>query len=496
MINRKIDKEFDNFHVQGRKEALLIDGARQVGKTFSVREYGKRHFKQVVEVNFLKDRSAKSLFDDVHDAKEVLTRLSAYWKGQMVPGETLIFFDEVQECPEVVTYIKFLVDEGNYRYVLSGSLLGVELKDIRSAPVGYLREITMYPLDFEEFTSALGMNDDIRSHLKESWGKVLPVDPFVHDRIKTLFRLYLVVGGMPAAVQTYLDTENIGEVVKVQKAILVEYRKDAAKYDRKHKLDIVRTLDLIPEELNDKNKRFLIADLKDRSRYDRLKANFLWLKESGIGLVCTSVDDPKVPLKLTQDSSFFKLFMNDVGLLSAMYMDNVQYRILSGEIDVNNGSIYENFVAQELHAHGFELHYFQAKDVGEIDFLVVKDGKVLPIEAKSGRHYRVHAALDKLLAHEGYGIRRAIVLSSGNAHHEASIDYLPVYMVMFLAHDGLPSDLTFPRPSLDLKVSPPFRNRSKGAAKPRRAHHLGSLGRLSAGLCAGGKYAIITNEVS
>ena len=183
------------------------------------------------------------------------------------------------------------------------------------------------------------------------------------------------------------------------------------------------------------------------------------MKEAGIGLVCTSVDDPKVPLKLTQDSSFFKLFMNDVGLLSAMYMDNVQYRILSGEIDVNNGSIYENFIAQELHAHGFELHYFQSKEIGEVDFLVVKDGKVLPIEAKSGRHCRRHAALDKLLASDGYGIRRAMVLSAGNTDKTTLVDYLPIYMIMFLDHDGLPPDLTFPKPSLDLAVSPHFRNR-------------------------------------
>ena len=459
MIKRKIDKEFESFHVSGRKEALLIDGARQVGKTFSIREYGKRHYESVVEINFLKDRDAWMLFDDVHDEKDVLTRLSSYGKGEMIPGKTLIFFDEVQECPEVVTYIKFLVDEGSFRYVLSGSLLGVELKDLRSAPVGYLREITMYPLDFEEFISAMGMNDQVSCHLKDCWEKVLPVDPVIHDRLKALLKLYLVVGGMPASVQTYLDTENIGEVVKVQKAILVEYRKDAAKYDRKHKLDIVRTLDLIPEELNDKNKRFMIADLKDRSRYDRLKDNFLWLKEAGIGLVCTSVDDPKVPLKLTQDSSFFKLFMNDVGLLSAMYMDNIQYRILSGAVDINNGSVYENFVAQELHAHGFELHYYQSKEVGEVDFLVVKDGKVLPVEAKSGRHYRSHAALNRLLARRDYGIGRAVVMSTGNTDRVPPIDYLPVYMVMFLDHDGLPCDLTFPRLSLDLSVSPYFRNR-------------------------------------
>lgn len=457
MIYRKILKEIEDWNALHRSEALLIDGARQVGKTFIVREFARSHFKSFVELNFLKDKKLKGLFLGVSDEKEVLTRISAVAGVKLIPNETLIFLDEIQECPEAVTYIKFLVDEGRYRYIMSGSLLGVELKDIRSVPVGYLRELTMYPVDFEEFARAMGVPDEVFSHLKTRFCEIKPVDPVVNDRMRKLFSLYLVVGGMPAAVQTYLDTQNISEVVKIQKGILVEYRKDAAKYDRKHKLQIHRVIDLLPEELNKKNKRFFISDLKDGGRYERMEGNFVWLKESGIALPCTVVDDPKVPLRLSHNSGFFKLFMNDVGLLAAMYMDGIQFKILSGDTSINSGSIYENFVAQELKAHGFELHYFMSDAIGEVDFIVQLDGKSVPLEAKSGRHYRTHAALDRLLGNEGYGIRRSIVLSDYNVSREKGVDYLPIYMVMFLEHDRLPTDATYVLPSLDMTVNPHFK---------------------------------------
>lgn len=457
MIRRKIERELETWHLAQGKDAVLIDGARQVGKTFIVREFGRQFFDSVVELNFLKDRRLKNIFKGVSDESEVLTRISALPKARMTPGRTLIFFDEVQECPEVVTYIKFLVDEGSYRYVLSGSLLGVELKNIRSAPVGYLRELAMYPLDFEEFARAVGVNDDIVEHLRKCWGEKCLVDPVVHERMKSVFKLYLVVGGMPAVVQKYLDSENIAEVVKEQKGILVEYRRDAAKYAKRRKLKILQVLDLLPEEMNRKNKRFFVADLEKGGRYERMRDDFMWLKEAGIALPCTAVGDPRVPLRLSQKSAFFKLYMNDVGLLSAMYMDGVQFKILSGETAINNGAIYENFIAQELTAHGFPLHYFMGEDVGEIDFLVQHDGKVLPIEAKSGRHPKIHAALDNLLENHGYGVERAIVLSDYNTSRTPKISYLPVYLVMFLEHDQMPPDSVFKLPPLgDLKVNPHF----------------------------------------
>ena len=446
MLKRKIERQLVQFVAIKPKSAILLTGARQVGKTFIVRKFAKDSYGCFLEINFIKQPEAKSLFENLKGEADFFLRLSAFTDKKLVPGDTLIFFDEVQECPEVVTYIKFLVDDGRYQYVLTGSLLGVELKDLRSVPVGYLREIDMYPLDFEEFIEACGFKLELFTHVKSCWERRESVNSGVHAKLMELFKLYLVVGGMPAAVQRYLDTKNISAVVAEQRAILREYRKDATKYDKSSKLKIERVLELIPEELNRKNRRFIVADLKNGSRFERLEDNFVWLEEAGIGLAVCSASDPKVPLRLSRDSSFFKLYLNDVGLLSAMYSDGIQLKILSGETEINFGSVYENFVAQELHAHGFPLYYFSSRKVGEVDFLVEHDGRVEPIEVKSGGHYKSHPALDGLLKTEEYGIARATVLSNANYSKDGVIEYLPIYFTMFLERDALPETMIYELP--------------------------------------------------
>ena len=447
MLKRKIERELVQFADEKPRTAILLTGARQVGKTFIVREFAKGLYKCFLEINFIKQPEAKSLFENLNGEEDFFLRLSAFTDKELVPGETLIFFDEVQECPEVVTYIKFLVDDGRYQYILTGSLLGVELKDLRSAPVGYLREIDMYPLDFKEFIDACGFKCDLFDHVRSCWESRESVNSGVHAKLMELFKLYLVVGGMPAAVQRYLDTKNISAVVAEQRAILREYRKDATKYDKASKLKIEHVLDLIPEELNRKNKRFIVADLKTGSRFERMEDNFVWLKEAGIGLGVCSATDPKVPLRLSRDSAFFKLYLNDVGLLAAMYSDGIQLKLLSGETEINFGAVYENFVAQELHAHGFPLYYFSSRKVGEVDFLVEHDGRVEPIEVKSGSHYKSHPALDGLMKKTEYGIAHATVLSNANCSKDGSIEYLPIYFTMFMERDRLPEKMLY-----DLKI--------------------------------------------
>lgn len=251
---------------------------------------------------------------------------------------------------------------------------------------------------------------------------------------------------MPAAVQKYLDTKNISAVVAEQRAILREYRKDASKYDKASKLKIEQVLDLIPEELNKENRRFVVADLASGGRFERFADNFVWLAEAGIGLVANSVSDPRVPLRLSRESSFFKLYMNDVGLLAAMYGDGIQLKILAGETEINFGAVYENFVAQELHAHGFPLYYFNSRKVGEVDFLVEHDGNVEPIEVKSGKHYRSHAALDNLIGKAEYGIPHATVLSNANHGRDGKVEYLPIYLTMYMRRDNLPEDMIYELP--------------------------------------------------
>ena len=253
MIHRKIERCLDDFYKSENRKALLITGARQVGKTYIIRELGKK-YKSFIEINFLENPNARALFENATDSNDLLLRLSAITTTPLIKGETLIFLDEVQECKEIVTAVKFLVEEGSYRYILSGSLLGVDLKDIRSVPVGYMDIVEMYPLDFEEFIRAYGVSDRVMNNLKVCFDNKTTVDAVVHEKLMELFRLYLIVGGMPSVVNQYLATNNLQEVVQEQRNIIALYKKDIAKYDPKNKLYLEDIFDLIPSELNAERK--------------------------------------------------------------------------------------------------------------------------------------------------------------------------------------------------------------------------------------------------
>ena len=443
MIVRNIEAELRRFFQSQEKKALLVTGARQVGKTYIIEALGRQAFSSFVRINFIENKQARSLFEGAEDSDALLLRLSALAEEELIPGQTLIFLDEVQECKEIVTAIKFLVEEGSYRYILSGSLLGVDLKDIRSVPVGYMDVLEMYPLDLAEFAQANGVAPRVLDALRESFESKTPVDPVIHEKMMELFRLYLIVGGMPAAVQRYLETKNIREVVREQQSILTLYKRDIAKYDPENKLYLEDIFDLIPSELNAKNKRFILKDLHDNFKFDRFRNSFLWLKDAGVALPTYSVKDPVSPLLLTKTANLFKLFLSDVGLLSAMYMDGIQLKILNREQDINFGSVYENAAAQELKAHGFDLYYFNSKKQGEVDFLVERTGQVLPLEIKSGKDYTKHAALNNLLENPAYAIPEAYVFHNGNVSVNGKITYYPIYLRMFLEHPQLPDDLIY-----------------------------------------------------
>ena len=390
MIVRNIEAELRRFFQSHEKKALLVTGARQVGKTYIIEALGRQAFSSFVRINFIENKQARSLFEGAEDSDALLLRLSALAEEELIPGQTLIFLDEVQECKEIVTAIKFLVEEGSYRYILSGSLLGVDLRDIRSVPVGYMDVLEMYPLDLAEFAQANGVAPRVLDALRESFETKTPVDPVIHEKMMELFRLYLIVGG-----------------------------------------------------LNAKNKRFILKDLHDNFKFDRFRNSFLWLKDAGVALPTYSVKDPVSPLLLTKTANLFKLFLSDVGLLSAMYMDGIQLKILNREQDINFGSVYENAAAQELKAHGFDLYYFNSKKQGEVDFLVERTGQVLPLEIKSGKDYTKHAALNNLLENPAYAIPEAYVFHNGNVNVNGKITYYPIYLMMFLEHPQLPDDLIY-----------------------------------------------------
>ncbi len=430
MLKRKIDNYLQDYYRDSRN-ALLVTGARQIGKTRSIREFGKS-FSSFIEINFIEMPQAVEVVKSAHGSQDILVRLSTLTNKPFIKGETLIFFDEVQECPEIVTAIKFLVDEGSYRYILSGSLLGVELKDIRSLPVGYMGIYKMFPLDFEEFIRGVGMNDTVIDVLRNAWESRQAVDEFVHKKMMELFRLYLVVGGMPAVVQKYLDTNNLQEVLAAQKDIIQLYKKDIAKYDPQSKLYIEDIFNLIPPELNTKNKRFILKRLNENAKYERYHNSFLWLKNAGVALPVYNVEEPKVPLLLARSRNLLKLFSNDIGLLAAQYANGIQLRIITGDKDINYGSIYENAVAQELVAHGLEPYYYNNKKRGEIDFVIEFAGNVLPIEVKSGKDYESHRALSNIMDCAEYDIPEAIVLNNDNLRVAGKVVYAPIYMIMFL----------------------------------------------------------------
>ncbi|MDO4616056.1 MAG: AAA family ATPase [Lachnospiraceae bacterium] len=431
-MRRKIWDEIDHFFENSQRQALLITGARQVGKTYIIREYAKRKFEYFIEINFLENKEVGRAFDSAATAEDFLLRISAMTNVPMIKGKTLIFFDEVQECPEIVTMIKFLVDEGSYSYIMSGSLLGVELKDIKSVPVGYLKIVEMFPMDFFEFCRANKVSDEIFDLLQTAFAERKQIDPFIHEKIMSLFRLYLVIGGMPAAVNAYLKTKNIQNVVEVQRGIIALYKKDIAKYDPENKLYLENIFDLIPSELNSKNKRFILKKLNENFKFSRYENSFIWLKEAGVALPVYCVDEPVIPLVLSRSTNLFKLFLADVGLLSSMYMNGIQLKVLNGEIDINFGSVWENAVAQELQAHGFDLYYFNSKKQGELDFVIEQMGKILPIEVKSGKNYTRHHALNTVLSNEIYKIPEGLVLCSENIRVENNVFYCPVYLTGML----------------------------------------------------------------
>ena len=442
MIERKILPRIEQFYNDNDKKALLIDGVRQCGKTYIIRKYGMDNYNVFLEINLHEDTAARNAVSTSKNSEELMLRLSSLFKKNPIPGRTLIFIDEVQECPDIITMVKFLVDDGRYHYILSGSLLGLELKDVRSVPVGYMDIYDMHPIDLEEFYNAVGVPRNVIEHVKDCFERRVPVDPVVHDRLMDLFRIYMVVGGMPEAVDRYLATNNLRDVMAVQKSIIDLYRLDIAKYDPDNKLYIKNAFDRIPSELNKKNKRFIVSSVAPNFRLDRDKNTFVWLDDAGVALPVLNITEPRYPLVASMESSMFKLFLCDVGLLSYMLLDGMQHKVLSGELDMNNGALFENMVAQELYAHGFVPYYYNKKSIGEIDFMIQNLGRVIPVEVKSGKYYKTHAALDNLLSSDEYSLDEAIVIQTDNVVRDGKITYIPVYMTMMLRKEDAAGDMT------------------------------------------------------
>ncbi len=442
MLHRKIENLIEEHLLSDNKKILLIDGARQVGKTYIVRHVGKKLFSNYIEINMIEDSLNNRLFADTKTTDDFYLQLSMIHGNKMKDKEnTLVFIDEIQEYPHLLTLLKFLSQDNKFTYIASGSLLGVTLFQTTSIPMGSIRKVRMFPLDFEEFLYANGMNELTITSLQNKFQKRESLDENVHNKIMDLFRKYLLIGGMPDAVNEFLESKNIQYVRDIQKEIHEYYSTDASKYDTNNRLKIRRIYDLIPSNMENKKKRIIAQNIENKKGkiFADYEDEFEYLINAGIALNVQAVSNPVFPLAESKGKNLLKLYLNDVGILSGILYGNNIRAILDDSCSINLGSVYESVVASELIAHGHKLYYYDNRNKGEVDFLTddFTTLSTLPIEVKSGKNYTVHSALNNFVNNEDYHIKEAFVLSNEREiKRKGKITYIPVYFVMFIQNQS------------------------------------------------------------
>ena len=448
MLYRKITSYLEDYLKSDSDKILILEGARQVGKSFSIREVGSRLYPNYVEINFVEDDEGMQLFKNIHKKEDFYLTLS------MVAGDklsnhddTLVFLDEIQHYPQFLTMLKFLREDGRYRYIASGSLLGLTLQDTTSIPVGSIIRKEMFQLDFEEFLIANDFGAEAINMLRKSYMNHQSLSNERHNHVMDLFRRYLLVGGMPDAVNTYLNTHNIVRVREIQEGIRNLYADDASKYEKEHtkKLLIRRIYEMIPSQMENKKKRIVAQEIRGKKgdRFTQYQDEFEYLVSSGIALAAHAISNPHFPLSESLQKNLLKLYLNDVGLLTGLLYHNNIRPVIDDMKSINLGSVYESVVAQELRAHGNKLFYYDNRKQGEVDFLIDDHTAMSahPIEVKSGKDYTIHSALNNLLKNPDYNIQTATVISNEREiYQKGKITYLPVYYVMFMEIDALQTD--------------------------------------------------------
>lgn len=440
MLYRKISITIEEHLTSNSDKILLIDGARQVGKTYIIRYVGERLFQNFIELNMVEDFLGDRLFANTKTVEDFYLQVSMLAGNKMkAKADTLIFIDEIQAYPHLLTLLKFLRQDNRFTYIASGSLLGVTLSETTSIPMGSIRKIRMFPLDFEEFLLANGMNELAISALRHKFENLESLDEPMHNKMMDLFRKYLLIGGLPDAVNTYISEKNIQLVREIQSEIHAYYAADASKYDEERKLKIRRVYDLIPSNLENKKKRVVAQNIENKKgkTFADYQDEFEYLISAGIALNVQAISNPVFPLIESSGKNLLKLYLNDVGILSGiLYGHNIR-AVLDDQKSVNLGSIYESVVASELIAHGRRLFYYDNRNKGEVDFLIddYESLSAVPIEVKSGKDYTVHSALNTFVQNEDYHIKKAFVLSNTREiTKNGKITYLPIYFVMFFGN--------------------------------------------------------------
>ena len=437
MLYRKIETLIEEHLKSDSQKVLLIDGARQVGKTFIVRHVGKKLFENFIEINMIEDLLGDRLFANTKTVEDFYLQLSMLEGGKMKDKEsTLVFIDEIQAYPHLLTLLKFLSQDNKFTYIASGSLLGVTLSQTTSIPMGSIRKVRMFPLDFEEFLYANGMNEIVISAMQKKFERLEALEEPMHDKMMDLFRKFLLVGGLPDAVNSYLEEKNIQSVREIQNEIHDYYAADASKYDQEKKLNIRKVYDLIPSNMENKKKRVVAQSIENKKgkAFRDYVDEFEYLISAGIALNVQAISTPVFPLIESTGKNLLKLYLNDVGILTGiLYRNNIR-AVLDDEKSINLGSVYETVVASELIAHGHKLFYYDNRSKGEVDYLIddYDSLSAVPIEVKSGKDYTVHSALNTFVQNEDYHVQKAYVVSNERAvMQKGKIIYIPIYYIMF-----------------------------------------------------------------
>lgn len=454
MLERKFTQFLEHFLMEEPNKILLVNGARQIGKSYLIRYVGQKLFSHFVEINLREDMEGDQVFADVHTSNDLYMRLSNYYSKPLGnKSNTLVFLDEIQSYPHLMTMLKFLNQESRYRFIASGSQLGIALSETPSVPLGSVTIKQMYPLDFEEFLWATGIGKEWIDNIREHFIHEQALDESTHNILLKRFQYYLLVGGLPEAINNYLADRNMVRVRQTHRDIHNLYRIDASQYDEEHKLKIRKIYDLIPSNLENKKKRIVYKNIEDKKgkTFSDYADEFEYLTNSGVALEVSAISNPRFPLAESDQKKLVKLYLNDVGLLTNLLYELNVNAVLQDIKSINLGTVYESVVAQELVAHGFKLHYYDNKKKGEVDFLVDDHDNltVLPLEIKSGKNYTEHSALTNFLETADYGINRAVVFSNEREiFKKKGVTYLPIYYCMFLNNKH--SDKPVILPELDV----------------------------------------------
>ncbi len=438
MLERKFTSFLEHFLTEETNKILLVNGARQIGKSYLIRFVGQKLFSHFVEINLKEDKEGDQVFADVHSTNDLYMRLSNFYSIPLGDKtDTLVFLDEIQSYPHLMTMLKFLNQESRYRFIASGSQLGVALSQTPSVPLGSVTVKQMYPLDFEEFLWATGIGKEWIENIRECFAQEKTLDESTHNILLKRFQYYLLVGGLPEAINNYLADRNMVRVRQTHKDIHNLYRIDASQYDEEHKLKIRKIYDFIPSNLENKKKRIVYKNIEGKKgkTFSDYADEFEYLTNSGVALEVSAISNPCFPLAESEQKKLVKLYLNDVGLLTNILYELNVNAVLQDIKSINLGTVYESVVAQELAAHGFKLHYYDNKKKGEVDFLIDDHDNltVLPLEIKSGKNYTEHSALTNFLETPDYGINRAIVFSNEREiFKKKGVTYLPIYYSMFL----------------------------------------------------------------